>query len=95
MTIQSFRHRGLQLFFTTGNTRRLPVQQFANRVRLVLLALDAATGRADLVNNPGLHYHGLGEMDPGRYSLRVTGNWRITFSWQDEQPAEVDIQDYH
>lgn len=94
--IQSFRNRGLEQFFATGNTRRLPNQQAARRTRQVLLALDAANGPADLVANPGLHYHGLGEMDPGRYSLRITGNWRITFAWTANwQPELVDIEDYH
>lgn len=92
--IQSFRNSGLKLFWETGATRRLPNQQFARRVRQLLAALDAAGDLRD-VNQPGFHFHGLGQMDPGRYSLRISGNWRITFAWADGHAVQVDIEDYH
>ncbi len=91
--IKSFKNKGLELFATKGNTRKLPVQN-ANRVRDILTLLEAANRPADM-NKPGYFWHSLGEMAPGRYSVRVSGNWRITFGWQGDDAIEVDIEDYH
>lgn len=33
--------------------------------------------------------------DKGRYSVRVTGNWRLTFAWEDGDAVAVDLEDYH
>lgn len=93
MTIQSFRNAGLQLFWETGNTRRLANQQAA-RIRRMLQALDAATAPRDM-DLPGYMFHGLGLMGPGRYSVRVTGNWRLTFAFDDGHAVSVDLEDYH
>jgi proteic killer suppression protein len=54
--------------------------------------LDAATG-SEQVNLPGYHFHALrGE---GRWSIRVSGNWRITFGWDGVDAVDVDLEDYH
>ncbi len=58
----------------------------------MLLAVDAAT-QPKQVNLPGYHFHGLqGEV---RWSIRVTGNWRITFGWDGVDAIDVDLEDYH
>jgi proteic killer suppression protein len=31
----------------------------------------------------------------GRDSVRVTGNWRITFGWEENDATDVDLEDYH
>ncbi|MGQ0663715.1 MAG: type II toxin-antitoxin system RelE/ParE family toxin [Pseudomonadota bacterium] len=31
----------------------------------------------------------------GTYAMKVTGNWRITFRWQDGAAVLVDLEDYH
>lgn len=92
--ITSFRNAGLEAFWTTGSTRRLAVQQAAARIRRMLLALNAAT-HPGAMNVPGYMFHSLGEMAPGRYSVRVTGNWRITFAFEDGNAVAVDLEDYH
>lgn len=91
--LRSFRNPALRQFWETGATRRLPVQNAA-RVQRMLQALDAATKPADL-NVPGYMWHPLGLMGPGRYSIRVTGNYRITYAWDGEDAVDVDIEDYH
>jgi proteic killer suppression protein len=54
--------------------------------------MDAAT-RPEQLNLPGYHFHALrGER---RWSLRVTGNWRITFGWDGADALGVDLEDYH
>jgi proteic killer suppression protein len=91
--IKTFRNNGLQLFFETGNTRRLAAATQARRIRMILDALNAATKPGDM-GLPGFRFHPLGDMAPGRYSVRVNGNYRITFAWNDGA-IDVDLEDYH
>ena len=91
--IISFRNKALQRFFETGNTRGLSVQD-SKRVARILRAMEAA-GKPEDMDLPGYHFHSLIGQDKGRYSVRVTGNWRITFSWKDEDAVDIDLEDYH
>jgi proteic killer suppression protein len=90
--IRSFRSKALEAFFRTGSSRRLSVRN-VDRVRRMLLAIDDADEPEDL-NLPGYYFHMLTGDQRGRYSVRVTGNWRITFEW-DQGAVEVDLEDYH
>ncbi len=89
--IRSFRSKALRVFFEDGDGRRLSVAN-VGRVRRLLLALDAAK-RPEDVNLPGFYFHGL-QGEP-RWSIRVTGNWRITFGWDGIDATDVDLEDYH
>lgn len=91
--IKSFTHKGLRQFFQTGAARRLPVPNAA-RVRLILDALDAATKPADM-NLPGWRWHNLAPKAPSRYSVWVSGNYRVTFAFEGADVVDVDIEDYH
>lgn len=31
----------------------------------------------------------------GQYSIRINSQWRICFKWQNGDPIEVEIIDYH
>jgi proteic killer suppression protein len=89
--IRTFRSRALRAYFETGNARGLSVPNVI-RVGRMLRAMDAAT-RPEQLNLPGYHFHALrGER---RWSLRVTGNWRITFGWDGADAIDVDLEDYH
>lgn len=91
--IRSFRSKGLERFAAKGDASKLSVQNTA-RVKRILANLQAARQPSDL-NVPGYMWHPLGEMAPGRYSVRVTGNWRITFAWDGQDAVDVDLEDYH
>jgi len=91
--LKSFRNKALQRFFETRKPRGLSVQD-DRRVGRILAALDDAERPEDL-NIPGYRFHGLSGKDKGRYSVRVTGNWRITFGWDGENVTDVDLEDYH
>jgi proteic killer suppression protein len=90
--IRSFRSKSLETFFRTGNARRLSVQN-TQRVRRILLSIDDSDQPDDL-NLPGYYFHVLTGDQKGRYSIRVTGNWRITFGW-DQGAVDIDLEDYH
>jgi len=56
--------------------------------------LDAAENLQDM-NLPGFKFHPLSGNKKGRYAVWVTGNWRITFVWDESDAVAVDYEDYH
>lgn len=91
--IKSFRHRGLEKFFLKGTKAGIQAKH-NNRLRLILARLHASTTPQDM-GLPGLHLHELKGKHKGRWSVRVSGNWRITFEFKGEDAFVVDYEDYH
>lgn len=91
--IKSFRHRGLERFFEFG-TRAGINPDHAPRLRHQLAMLDVAKAPAD-VNLPGWRLHKLSGALQEHWSLRVSGNWRLIFCFEDEDVTGVDYLDYH
>jgi len=54
----------------------------------------ASTSPAD-VDLPGLHLHQLTGDRKETWSVRVSGDWRVTFRFNGVQAEVVDYQDYH
>jgi proteic killer suppression protein len=91
--IKSFRHKGLQRFFETGNKSVIQAAH-ASKLRLQLAALDQAVKPEDL-SAPSWALHPLkGEMK-GHWTLAVNGNWRMVFAFEGEDAVLVDYRDYH
>ncbi len=93
MAILGFRHKGLELFFTTGKTMRMKAQH-ADRLRLILGRLNVAAGPRDM-NLPGLGLHQLKGDRRGTWTVSVSGNWRVTFEFVGTDVEGVDYEDYH
>lgn len=91
--IIKFRHGGLERFFRRSDHRGIPAQ-FAERIRRMLDALDAATRPEDM-NIPGFRFHQLRGDRAGTYSVAVTGNYRITFQFEGEDATSIDLEDDH
>ncbi|MDV6345529.1 type II toxin-antitoxin system RelE/ParE family toxin [Nitrosomonas sp. Is37] len=91
--IRIFRHKGLEGFFTTGNLSGIQPHHAA-RLRRQLIRLDLAKKASDM-NIPGWKLHSLSGDLVGHYSVTVNGNWRITFTFEDEDAVLVNYQDYH
>jgi len=64
------------------------------RIARILSTLESGESLGDL-DVPGFRFHALKGFDPKRYSMRVTGNWRITFAWEDGVATAVELEDYH
>ena len=43
----------------------------------------------------GFFLHQLKGKDAGRWSVWVTGNYRVTFGWDRADAIQVDLEDYH
>ena len=97
--IKSFKHKGLERFFRTGDLRGIQAQH-APRLERLLDALDSVAEVEEL-NVPGWFLHRLkGDlMAQGQpqnlWSVRVSGNWRLTFVFQDGDAEIVNLEDYH
>jgi proteic killer suppression protein len=91
--ITSFRHRGLERFFLTGSKAGVRPEH-ADRLRLVLGRLAAAISAQDM-DLPGLRLHPLKGRLKGRWSVTISGNWRVTFAFSGKDAVQVDYEDYH
>ncbi len=91
--IKSFRHKGLCRLFETGNTSGVQAGH-AERLRLQLSALDTAQVIEDM-DIPGFRLHPLKGGLKGRWSISVSGNWRLTFAFKDGNACVLDYEDYH
>lgn len=91
--IKSFLHKGLQTFFEKGSTAGIPVahaKKIASRLQLIDEAQDIQ--QLDLQS---LRLHQLKGNRVGVWSVRVTGNWRITFRFEDGNAYILNYEDYH
>ncbi len=64
------------------------------RVSGVLAHLDMAKHPSD-VNLPGYRLHPLKGDLKGMWSVTISGNWRVTFRFEDGDAFDVDLTDYH
>lgn len=90
--IRSFRHKGLKELFERGRSNKVGSTLQARTLRR-LDRLHAAVRPEDM-NLPGFYFHRL-HGRPARFSVRVTGNWRLTFAWDGLDAVNVDLEDYH
>lgn len=90
--IRGFRHKGLGRFFETGSKSGIRTQH-AERLRLILGRLNAATAPGDMAL-PGLDLHPLKGDRKGTWAVSVSGNWRVTFKFVGKDADAVDYEDY-
>lgn len=91
--IKSFRHKGLQRYFETGNKAGIQAAH-APRLRLQLAALNQATKPEDM-SAPAWALHPLKGGKKGLWAVTVNGNWRMVFTFDGTDAVLVDYLDYH
>lgn len=91
--IRSFKHKGLEQFFKTGRKSGIQAKH-TKRLQLILGRLNASSSPEDM-NLPGLYLHQLSGKRSKYWSVRVSGNWRITFRFNGVDAEVVDYEDYH
>ena len=91
--IKSFKHKGLERFFNTGNSKGI---QQAHKTRLEerLTALNTAFVIEDM-NVSGWRLHSLKGGGDRQWAINVSGNWRIVFKFEEGQAWDVNYEDYH
>ena len=91
--IKSFRHAGIEKFFLEGSKAGIQPAHAA-KLSVQLFQLNRAKSSSDM-NAPGWKLHPLKKDLTGHWSVKVNGNWRLTFAFEDEDAVLVDYQDYH
>ncbi len=91
--IRSFRHRGLKAFYD-GRTARRVAPEHVEKLGDILAALDRCHG-PDGMDVPGFRLHLLKGDLKGHYAVSLSGNWRVTFRFDDGHAVDVDYTDYH
>lgn len=74
-------------------SRRL--ERIADVAKRKLDHIHAAAALSDLGAVPGDRLEALASDRKGQHSIRVNGQWRISFRWADRDAFEVEIVDYH
>ena len=91
--IRTFKHKGLERFFSKSDHRGIPAQSAA-RIERILDRLDACLLASDM-ELPGYRFHPLKGARAGEYAVSVSGNWRLTFRFDGEDAVDVNLEDYH
>lgn len=79
--------------FETGSKAGIQPRH-ANRLELQLDVLHAAVAPSDL-SVPGWQLHALKGDLADHWSISVSGNWRLTFRFENGDAYVVNYQDYH
>ncbi len=94
--IKKFRHKGLKRFFDDPRytDKRGISTEISERLIVILDALNTIE-YAEEMNIAGLYFHGLKGQRRGEYSIRVTGNWRVTWRMDGNDVVDLNLEDYH
>ncbi len=91
--IQSFRRRGLKVLYEGRRPAKVAPSHVA-KVARILTALDRSSGPEGM-GLPGFRLHPLKGGLKGHFAVPVSGNWRVTFRFEDGHAVQIDYLDYH
>ena len=91
--IKSFKHKGLKKLFTKGDSTGV-MQAHLPKLRNILARLDSANTIQD-ISFPGSNLHQLTGKLAGQWSIKVSGNWRVFFKFENGDVSVIDYDDYH
>jgi toxin HigB-1 len=93
--IESFSHKGLKLLWEDGNKSKLPAE-FIDKISQQLQVIDAATHVPhDFGAFIAWRIHPLEGKYEGFWGLKVSGNWRVIFKFENGNALDVNYVDYH
>jgi proteic killer suppression protein len=91
--IKTFSHKGLETFFYDGTKKGIQ-SKHTQKLASILDRLDAAKEVTDM-KFPGSDLHQLKGNLKGLWAVKVSGNWRIIFSFKEGNVYDLDYLDYH
>jgi proteic killer suppression protein len=91
--IRSIRHKGLKRLYEDDDPRGV-ISEHAEKLRDILVRLDAASAAADM-DLPGFRLHPLKGELKGFWAVTVRANWRVIFRFADRDALDIDYVDYH
>ena len=88
--------------FRDAETEKIFHQQFSKQFQAIqkiairkLIHLNRAIALRDLAAIPGNQLEGLKGDRKGQHSIRINGQYRICFNWNNGDAFDVEITDYH
>jgi len=93
MAIKTFKNKRLESFFNTGSKKGIQ-SHHTNKLARILDRLDAAIEIQDM-NYPGSDLHQLSGKLKRFWAVKVNGNYRIWFRFENENAYDVQYGDYH
>ena len=91
--IKSFRCKDTENLFDDVNVKKY--RSISRAARIKLEVLNAAVSLNSLRVPPGNRLEQLKGNRRGQHSIRINDQWRICFTWKDENAYDVEIVDYH
>lgn len=91
--IRSFRSKALERFWTKSDASGLR-PDWVRKIDRQLELLDQATRPEDM-DIVTYGFHALSGDLSGCYAVTVSRNWRLTFAFEGQDAADVDLEDYH
>ena len=91
--IKTFSHKGLEDFFYDGIKKGIQADH-ARKLEDILDRLEAAEDIRDM-KFPGSDLHQLKGKMKGRWAVKVSGNWRVVFRFEEGNAYDVEYIDYH
>jgi proteic killer suppression protein len=96
--IRSFADRGTEDVFDGAATRAARAtcpQSLGSIARRKLDQINRVRDLAELAVPPGNRLERLRGNRTGQYSIRINGQYRVCFRWENGYATEVEIADYH
>ena len=90
--IKSWKNAELQKLFETGSSRKID-QKLQKRCVARLTALNGTNDLRKLFQ-PGFELHKWAGYQT-KWSISVSGHWRITFDWLNNEAYNVDLEQPH
>ena len=87
------RHRGLKRLYERDDRSGVNAEHAA-RLERILTLLDVAQRPAD-IDLPGYRLHPLKGHRKGEWSVSVSGNWRVTFRFDEGDVTDLNDEDFH
>lgn len=92
--IRSFADKRTRAVFEGQRVKRLP-GDLLKRAQMQLYRVHLAAALADLKVPPGNRLEALAGDRAGQHSIRINGQWRVCFRWEQGHAHSVEIVDYH
>jgi proteic killer suppression protein len=89
--IKSFKDKTLEKLFRQDKAATTKQEEkIKNRLESMAVA-----SKIENINIPGYGLHELKGDRKGTWSIKISGNWRITFRFEDGDAYDVNLEDYH
>ena len=92
--IKTFKCKETEKIFNGKFSKKLP-HDIQGRALIKLHSLDIAEDIKDLLIPPSNKLEQLSGNRKGQYSIRINDQYRVCFSWAENNAYDVEIVDYH